>query len=125
MSVIISNTTRGSLPKLPFEQIKNDVLGKRYQLSLSFIGETRGKRINQEARGKTYIPNVLSFPLTEDAGEMYITPSVAKREAKKYDHSYHKHLLFLFIHGLVHLKGFDHGPKMDKLEEKYLNKYSN
>ena len=28
-------------------------------------------------------------------------------------------VLFVFIHGCVHLKGFDHGDKMEKVEEKF------
>lgn len=124
MSVIISSTKSG-FPALPFEAMKNDILGRSYQLSLSFVGETRGRRLNQETRGKSYVPNVLSFPLSESAGEIYITGAVAKREAHKWDHTYKEHVAFLFIHGLLHLKGHDHGEEMEKLEARWLKKYRN
>lgn len=124
MSVNINQTTKQSLPKLPYDAIKNDILGKRYELSLNFVGEKRGRAINWASRGKSYIPNVLSFPLHDEAGEIYITPAVVKRESKNWDHSYEKHTLYLYIHGLLHLKGYDHGEKMDSLEEKFLKKYS-
>lgn len=122
MSTSISHTTR-SFPRLPYEKVTHEILGDNYQLSLVFVGEERGRRINLESRNKGYSPNVLSFPLSKTAGEIYITLAVAKREAANFDHSYQKHVLYLFIHGLLHLKGLDHGSKMDALEEKYLQKY--
>lgn len=122
MSVAISRTAR-SFPRLPYERAKDDVLGPNYRLSLVFVGQERGRAINRATRGKTYAPNVLSFPLSAKAGEIYITPAIAKREAAHYGHTYREHVLYLFIHGLLHLKGLDHGPRMDALEEKFLQKY--
>jgi len=119
----IASTAR-SYPKLPYEKIKKEVLGSNYKLSLVFLGEKKAKELNQTSRKKDYIPNVLSFPLDNHQGEIYITPLVAKREAKKYNHTYQTHVTYLFIHGLLHLKGYDHGVAMDKLEQKYLKKFS-
>lgn len=119
----LSHTTR-SYPRLPYEKIKDEVLGKNYQLSLVFVGEERGKELNQLTRNKTYAPNVLSFPLSKNSGEIFISPTVAKREAKKFHHSHKEHVAFLFIHGLLHLKGFDHGKKMEALEQKFLQRFS-
>ena len=103
--------------------MKDDILGKQYALSLAFIGATRAQRLNQEHRGKTYVPNVLSFPLDNTAGEIYIAPSVAKKQAHKYNMSVDGYIGFLFIHALLHLKGYDHGATMDKAEKRYCNKY--
>lgn len=118
----ISNTAK-SYPSLPYEEIKNDILGKRYELSLAFVGGTRAQKLNQAYRNKTYTPNVLSFPLEEKAGEIYITPTIARKEAKKFNMSSNGYIGFLFIHGCLHLKGHAHGDKMDALEEKYCKKY--
>ncbi len=122
MSFLLTNTTRSSY-RVPFETIKNDILGEKYQLSLALIGEKRARAINRQSRQKEYAPNVLSFPLTKNSGEVYLTPAVAKREAKKFDHAEREHLVFLYIHGLLHLQGYDHGPKMESLEQKFLKKY--
>ncbi len=118
----LSHTTR-SYPRLPYEKIMNEVLGRQYDLSLVFVGESRAREINQLTRNKTYTPNVLSFPLSKTSGEIFISPSVARREAKKFGHSYPKHICYLFIHGLLHLKGLDHGKKMDVLERKFLKRF--
>ncbi|OGG85700.1 rRNA maturation RNase YbeY [Candidatus Kaiserbacteria bacterium RIFOXYB1_FULL_46_14] len=124
MSITIDSTVRKAPPSLPYEMLKDEVLGKRYSLYINFVGEKRGRNINQESRGKSYVPNVLSFPLTESSGEIYITPAVAKREAKDWDHTYPEHVQYLFIHGLLHLKGYDHGDKMEALESKLMKKCS-
>jgi len=120
MSISISKSTR-TYPKLPYEVIKNDVLGERYELSLIFVGKDRARALNTEYRKATYIPNVLSFPLTKNAGEIYITPSIAKNECRKYNLTERGYIGYLFIHGLLHLKGYPHGATMDKAEKKYMH----
>ena len=108
---------------LPYEIIKNDILGKRYSLTLVFVGEARAKTINELSRKKTYAPNVLSFPLDINCGEIVICPKVAAREAKDFNLSVTGYIGFLFIHGLLHLKGHDHSDTMEKLEQRYIRKY--
>lgn len=123
METFCITTTAKSYPKLPYESIKNDILGKRYTVSLAFVGGTRAQALNKAYRNKTYIPNVLSFPLDTSTGEIYITPTIARKEAKKFNMTPNGYIGFLFIHGCLHLKGHDHGDHMDKLEQKYCTKY--
>ena len=119
----ITNTTKGKLPRLPFELMKDAVLGKKYELSLTFIGETRSRNLTKQYRKKDKVSNVLSFPLDKDSGEIFITPSQAKKEAKLYENTPNKHMGFLFIHGLLHLAGFDHGSTMESKEKALRKKF--
>lgn len=123
MSTFAIDSTVKSYPKFQYETIKNDILGKRYNLSLQFVGPTRAQKLNATYRQKTYTPNVLSFPLAEDTGEIFICPQVAVKEAAKYNLSTNGYVAYLFIHGLLHLKGHDHSDEMDKQEKRYLRKY--
>lgn len=123
MSLEINSTAR-KYPKLPYEEIKKDILGSKYSLSLTFIGTKRAQELNKTYRNKTYSPNVLSFPLDEQNGEIFITPVVAKHEAKKFFMTPKGYIGFLFIHGCLHLKGHDHGDKMDKLEQKFVERFN-
>ncbi|MBL1434316.1 rRNA maturation RNase YbeY [Candidatus Wolfebacteria bacterium] len=120
----IRKTSRGIPPRILYKQIKTDVLGKDFDLSLVFVGDMLSTRLNVERRGKGYTPNVLTFPLTESSGEMFINLREAKREAKKYSISYTTWTLQLFIHGLLHLEGMSHGDTMEKKEQKLVKKYS-
>jgi len=123
METLIITATARKYPSLPYQKIKDDILGKSYIASLAFIGATRAQALNKQYRKKTYVPNVLSFPLNENMGEIYITPMVAKRESSKFGMSKDGYIGFLFIHALLHLKGLDHGDTMDKAEKKYCLKY--
>ena len=95
-------------------------MNSRLRLSVS----AARKHSTKAHRKKTYVPNVLSFPLTNLIGEIYITPEVAKREAKKYGMTVNGYIGYLFIHGCLHLKGHDHGATMEKAEQKYVRDFS-
>ncbi len=115
----IRNMTKGKLPSLPFADMKNAVLGEAYELSLAFISEAESHKVNLKTRGKDRPTNILSFPIDETSSEILICPEYAKIEAPNFDRNYENYLGFLFIHGLVHLKGFDHGSIMESEEEKF------
>ncbi len=121
---IIVNTTKTPHPTFPYETIKDTILGKKYEVSLTFVGETRARTLNQNYRQKSYVPNVLSFPLDETHGDIFICPAVAAKEAAKFDLSVDGYIAYLFIHGLLHLKGLDHGDTMDQLERRYIKKFN-
>jgi probable rRNA maturation factor len=121
---VITSTVRVYPTDLPFAAIKQAILGTKYELSLAFVGEKRATSLNMSYRKKTYAPNVLSFPLTDTAGEIFICPNIAKREAAKFNLSPSGYVAYLFIHGCLHLKGHDHGDTMDKLERKYLKTFN-
>lgn len=123
MSEVALSATARSYPKLPYSEMKDDILGKEYRLSLVFIGKDKAQKLNKQYRKKTYVPNVLSFPLSDKDGEIFITPVVAKVECKKYGLSFKGYIGFLYIHALLHLKGLSHGATMDKAEAKYTQKY--
>lgn len=122
MSLTLLHTAK-TFPKLPYEDMQHAILGKTYDLTLIFVGEKRAQQLNMAHRSKTYVPNVLSFPLDESHGEIYISPKVAKRECKKFDLTYTGYVGFLFIHGLLHLKGLDHGDTMDAAEKRYMKRF--
>lgn len=122
-SFSIINKTKDTLPSVPFRKIKDAALGKNYNLSLVFIGEKRSRKLNFKYRGKDKATNILSYPLDKNNGEIFITPKVLKREMKKFERSYTNFTGFLFIHGLMHLKGFDHGSRMEGAEKKLRNQF--
>jgi rRNA maturation RNase YbeY len=119
MSLSIANKTKGKLPRLPFVRMKDAVLGPDYDLSLVFVTDKESQKLNQEHRGKSYIPNVLSFELDKTSGEVFINPSEARRQAPSFDKTYSKFIGFLFIHALCHLKGMKHGSRMERTEKEF------
>ncbi|NDB57734.1 rRNA maturation RNase YbeY [bacterium] len=119
----ITNTTKSKLPVFDFEKMKNAVLGKKYELSVIIIGKKEIQKLNKEYRDINKPTDILSFPLSDDFGEIYINPEMTKIEAKKFERDYDNFFAFLFIHGLVHLKGFDHGSTMENIEAQFRKKF--
>jgi len=108
------------------EAIKSDILGKEYSLSFAFVDENQSHEINKKYRQKDRPTNVLSFSLSKNSGEILLCKSVAKREVKEKNSlgkNFNEWLLFLVIHGMLHLKGMDHGGTMEKAEKFYYTKY--
>lgn len=120
--ISITNTTKQSpiSKDSDFVAIAEKILGKKYNLSLVFVGEKSAQKLNIEHRKKSYIPNILSFPLSENEGEIFICLNTIKKECKDFEMTPHQYEKFLFIHGCIHLKGLDHGPEMEKLENKFI-----
>jgi probable rRNA maturation factor len=124
METLSITSTVKKYPPYEYQAMKDAILGKRYILSLVFIGAKRAAQLNEQYRKKTYAPNVLSFPLDERTGEIFICPQIAKTQAAKYKLSVNGYVAFLFIHGLLHLKGHNHSDTMDKQEQKYLTRFN-
>lgn len=120
----ITNNTKGKLPKLPFLEIKEAALGKPYELSLVFIGDKLSRKLNLTHRGKDKPTNILSFTLSETTGEIFINLRLANKQSEKFNRKQDNFIAFLFIHGLMHLKGFAHGDTMEKAEQKLRTKFS-
>lgn len=119
----LTNKTRSAPPALPYRIIKEAVLGKKYVLSVVFVGNKTSRRLNLTYRNKDKATNVLSFSLSKDSGEIYIDLAKAKKELGLFETNYKKHIAHLFIHGLLHLKGHDHGSTMENKELQYMKRF--
>ncbi len=119
-TLLVKNLTKGKLSSLPFVLMKNTILGSEYELSVVCVGEKLARKLNRDMRAKDYATNILSFSLSKTSGEIIFQLDCVKKDAKNFNMSYKEFLKFLFIHGLLHLKGMDHGLLMEKEEKKYL-----
>lgn len=120
----LSVSANGTLPNVPFLALKDAILGKKYTVSIAFVAPAIAQHINKERRDKEYIPNTLSFSLSEDSGEIIMCRSAIRKQYKEFAMNYDQYLIFLVIHSMLHLKGYDHGDAMEKKEQYYLKKFS-
>ena len=114
------NKTKGKLPSLPFVAMKDKICGKDFELSVVCVSPSESRKLNKKWRGKDYPTNILSFPLSDTSGEIVLQLEKIKEDAPLFDMDYPNFLKFLVIHGLLHLKGFEHGSTMEREEKKYL-----
>ena len=89
------------------------------------MGDEEIAEINEKYRGVARPTDVLSFPMFEadeplcsgsSLGDLIISADTMKRQAAEYGHSEKRELCFLFVHGLLHLLGYDH--EISEAEEK-------
>ena len=119
----IYRTGNKATPPIPFHQVKDAVLGKNYSLSLAFVSTEISVQLHKEHKRKSGPANTLAFPFDEVSGEIIMHLGTIRHEARKYNRNYHEHLLFMFIHSCLHLKGYEHGNEMELQEKKYYKKF--
>lgn len=117
-----TNLTRRSVPRFAYTKLAAAVLPD-WDISLVFVGPKKAQELNMQLRKKSYTPNVLSYALGEKSGEIFICLAEAAKQAPAHDMSERKFVLFLFIHGLLHLKGWAHGGTMEQCERKLLAQF--
>ena len=79
-------------------------------VTLRFVAEAEGRRLNREFRGRDYATNVLTFVYSPRplAGDIVICAPVVAREAREQGKVVRAHYAHLVVHGLLHLQGHDH-----------------
>lgn len=122
--VEIKNNTKGKLPRLPFDMIRDKILGKNYELSVVIVGDVLSKKLNNEYRKINKPTNVLSFNITKNSGELVFCYNKVVKDAPKFEMNFENFFGFLVIHGCLHLKGMEHSDIMDTLEAKWCKYFS-
>jgi probable rRNA maturation factor len=85
---------------------------RRALISITFLGRDAMRRLNAEHTGRDRPTDVLSFELTDPAGEavgdVYVCPWVARREARARGIPVRQELVRLVVHGTLHALGREH-----------------
>jgi probable rRNA maturation factor len=113
-----------------------------YEIDVSLVDDETIHKINRDYRHIDHITDVISFAFNDDKGpnnviidtavprmlgEIIICLPQALRQAQEIGNTPERELYFLFVHGLLHLLGYDHMKKEDEeimfpLQEKILEK---
>ena len=80
------------------------------EVTLVFLTTAKIKKINLQYRAKNQATDVLSFTSLDDSslGEIAFALTVLKKQAQVQKHSLDRELLYMMIHGFLHLLGYDH-----------------
>ena len=95
---------------------------KQIEVNLNLCENEEMRVLNREHRGKDQATDVLSFPLQEnirrgefeafeghvELGDIFVAYGVCARQAKENEIDFEEEFVHLFIHGLLHLCGYDH-----------------
>jgi probable rRNA maturation factor len=103
-------------------------------VAVRLIGNAEMARMNETYRKKKGPTDVLSFPVNEDSGkpgtlrqqvrkargkflgDIAISPTVARRNAKALGRGLPEELKVLILHGVLHLLGYDHETDRGEME---------
>ncbi|MBR2967200.1 MAG: rRNA maturation RNase YbeY [Clostridia bacterium] len=115
-----------------FETLK---LSGDAMVELVFYNEQEIRELNLQTRGIDKSTDVLSYPNLDEIkpfarenypfdfdeetncvflGSIVICEQIAKLQAQEYGHSVVRERAYLFLHGLLHLLGYDHMDEADK-----------
>ena len=78
-------------------------------LTLRIVGSGEGRTLNRKYRRKSRPTNVLSF----EGGDIVLCHPVVVREARAQGKTVAAHYAHLVVHGILHLRGYDHKKKRE------------
>lgn len=110
-----------------------DTVGKIYgvenaELSVTLTTDEKIHALNKKYRGIDRATDVLSFAFRESdepeilgetveiLGDIIISIERAENQAAEFGHSFLREIIFLEVHGLLHLLGYDHIDDADRIE---------
>ena len=133
--LIINNESGESVPVKERELLKLAEITEKNEavrfkeIELVYVDEDEIVRINREFLDRDYVTDIITFRYDEDdqaiEGTLYCcAPRIAEQSAE-FDNSMKTEFLRVFVHGLIHLAGYnDQTPKekkqMTELEDRYL-----
>ena len=99
------------------------------EVSVSLVDDARIHELNLEYRRIDRPTDVLSFAMREECadeppvvgledevlGDIVISVERAKVQAVDYNHSFRRELVYLAVHGTLHLLGYDHEQEEDRV----------
>lgn len=107
---IVDEMKRAIKVALGYEREPLDV-----EVSISLVDKEEIQNLNREFRGIDKVTDVLSFPIDEEfptgikiLGDIIICTERAKEQALEYGHSFMREMVYLTVHSVLHLLGYDH-----------------
>lgn len=98
---------------------RENIDADRSTISLTFVDLEEIRQLNRQYRQVDRPTDVLSFPQFDDMktlppegeiclGDVVICTAQAEAQAEAFGHSVERELVYLFVHSVLHLLGYDH-----------------
>ncbi|NLX61377.1 MAG: rRNA maturation RNase YbeY [Tissierellia bacterium] len=91
-----------------------------YEISISFVNNEEIRELNRLYRNVDRETDVLSFPMEEGLvqtnmlGDIVISLEKALEQSVEYGHSLKREVIYLIVHSMLHLLGYDHMTEEEK-----------
>ncbi len=92
------------------------------QFSLFIVGKYKIKSLNCYYNNINSVTDVLALEYKDPfyIGDIYICPDIIYKNSKKFNCSFFEELDRIFIHGLLHILGYDHINPLNTLEKMFI-----
>ena len=113
---------RGAPPAARLRGFARAAASPAVDATLRIVGAAEGRRLNRAYRGNDSATNVLTFRYSRIArgagresqrGDIVLCHPVVAREARTQGKALVAHYAHLVVHGMLHLRGFDHARPRD------------
>jgi len=102
--------------------IQMEQLSDNFEVSVSFVDNKEIREINREFRNIDSETDVLSFPMDfefdldcdKPLGDVIISLEKALEQSNEFGHSFEREVLYLTVHSMYHLLGYDHIEEKDR-----------
>ena len=96
-------------------------INKKIYLTLLLSNNKKIQKLNKKFRNKNKHTDILSFPFSENfrnsknsyLGDIIISFNYMNKPKVLNDHDFKEKVIKIFIHGFLHLLGFDHNKKKE------------
>ena len=123
VSVQYATRARGVPAAAAFRKWVRAALQNDATVTVRIVGQTEGRALNREYRGRDYPTNVLTFVLKDSPpyhGDLALCAPVVSREARAQGKTLAAHYAHLTVHGVLHLQGYEHEREPDAAEMEQL-----
>ncbi len=146
MNIVVSDEQDDPLPldrvlSLAEEALRSEGVPDEAEVAIVFVDEDAIADYNERYMGRSGPTDVLSFPVQEarpgvppqppgpgvplPLGDVFIAPTVVRRNAERHGVDFDDELALMVVHGLLHLLGWDHqvdeeAERMEAEERKLL-----
>ena len=121
--VEVNNQTKNKIPVSLIKKVTDLFLKvykkQEFEVSIVIVGDCAIKKLNHRYRKQDRITDILAFPgIADDKffGEIIINYAQIKRQAKLYSKNAQEELIFILVHGLLHLLGLRDDTEKGKKE---------
>ncbi|NLK65137.1 MAG: rRNA maturation RNase YbeY [Tissierellia bacterium] len=110
----ITKDNEAAIEKAVEAVLINEELDGDFEVSISFVTNEEIKELNKEYRNVDTETDVLSFPMNEEfngvniLGDIVISTQKIIEQANELNHSLEREMIYLTVHSMLHLLGYDH-----------------
>ena len=130
-SIRVSPSLRADLKRAVAFTLESVGFAYPAEVSVTFVTPEKIRELHSEYRGKDAPTDVLSFPELDDPahiadadrdfsrggcvllGDVILCPDVIAAQAGDFSHTYEQECVYMTIHSVLHLLGYDHTSPAD------------